>query len=716
MKRLIGSSLILLIALLVGSAGISVAAQTAEPLVLARVEMATALTGALPVYALAQDAAGKEYAVVLAPHTQVRASGASYRVFETAARASDYVIARERRAGARANAALYASVVYDDGRRIVARATIDQAEALAELGFDLRRLPATPLVWRDAPAPSAPRVITSDSVVAAMMAQVQATDVYTRTAELSGESPLTVGGVSYTMTTRNTRSGAPIQKATQFVYEQMQASGLTVSYQSWAASGLSNRNVIGEITGTTRPDEVVLITAHLDDMPSTGRAPGADDNASGCVGVLTVADILGQYRFERTLRFVFFTGEEQGAYGSDAYAVSAYARGDNIVADYNMDMIAWDAVGGPTLRLHTRTRSNPGYGADAAIANLFVDVVSAYGLSGSLTPIITADGDEGSDQASFWYQGYPAIMVIEDDYDDFNSNYHRSSDALASLNLDYFTSFVKASVGTAAHLAHRVDGTPIPTTPGNPTPTPTATLDVCGDGILQGGEQCDDGNNNAGDGCSATCRSESSPGGGPAWSDCTHEWLMNPVSAPDRKGFPSNRIECMDDDSTCDFGSAGDHTCTFHVASCFNAAEQRFACAPTDVASVEVLKPRQARPKDATDSANRDALETALAAVNGEVRGWCINSGSQYWQVCAVGSDCDSAPGRGDGICEGRFVSFAPPLATGNACTSFASIQVPLRQTASGFRRANRTLRLRVTDSSDSSDTDLLKLVCKPAS
>ena len=730
MKSPIVLSLILFVGLLVSGAGIFLAAQGAEPLVLARVSLTEAMTRALPVYAQLQDAAGKEYAVVLAPRAQVEASGAPYGVFETAARASDYVIARERRAGARAgvraNAARYAPVVYDDGRQIIARATLDQAQALAELGFDLRRLRAAPLVWREPLAVSAPRVITPDPVVAAMMAQVQATEVYTRDGQLSGEWPVTVGGAAYTMDTRNTRSGTPILKATQYVYEHMQALGLTVSYQNWSEYGVSNRNVIGEITGATRPDEIVLITAHLDDMPSSGRAPGADDNASGSVGVLTAADILSPYRFERTVRFVFFTGEEQGLYGSDQYATSAYARGDNIIADYNMDMIAWDAVDGPTLRLHTRTRSNPGYAGDLAIANLFLDVVSAYGLSSSLTPIITADGDEGSDQASFWYQGYAAIMAIEDDYDDFNDNYHTSSDLLAALNLNYFTNFVKASVGTAAHLAYPLSGTPPPTntgtrtaTPtntGTPTATPTKKLEVCGNGILQVGEQCDDGNTNAGDGCSATCQSELSPGGGWAKTDCTHEWLTNPVSAPDRKGLPSHRIECTDDNSACDFGTAGDHACTFHVALCFNAAERRFACTPTDVARVDVLTPFEARPRDATDSANRDAVEGALAGLNGVVRGRCGNSGLHRGQLCAANSDCDSTHGSGDGVCKGRFVSFATPLATGNACTSFASIRVPLRQIAFGFRRASRVLRLKVTRSNGSSDTDTLTLVCQPAS
>ena len=48
------------------------------------------------------------------------------------------------------------------------------------------------------------------------------------------------------------------------------------------------------------------------DMPFTGSAPGADDNGSGSAALLTAANIMSRYRFQRTIRFVFFTGEEQG--------------------------------------------------------------------------------------------------------------------------------------------------------------------------------------------------------------------------------------------------------------------------------------------------------------------------------------------------------------------------------------------------------------------
>ncbi len=288
--------------------------------------------------------------------------------------------------------------------------------------------------------------------VAAMLAQVQQSTVYTYTGQLSGEWPALIGGAPYTITTRHTDSGTPIQMATQYVYEHMQALSLTVNYHDWTYWGHSNRNVVGVLTGTTHADEIVLITAHLDDMPSFGLAPGADDNASGSAGVLVAADILNQYQFERTLRFVFFTGEEQWLLGSHQYAESVYNAGENIVAVYNMDMIAWNNTDGPALRLHTRPPDNSGYAGDLAIAGVFTNVVDVYGLSGDLTPIITADGESRSDHSSFWNKGYSAILTIED-WNDFNEHYHTSDDRLQFLDMTYFTNYVKASVGTAAHLA-----------------------------------------------------------------------------------------------------------------------------------------------------------------------------------------------------------------------------------------------------------------------
>ena len=83
-------------------------------------------------------------------------------------------------------------------------------------------------------------------------------------------------------------------------------------------------NTVGEIRGSERPDEIVLLGAHLD---SWDIGTGATDNGTGAIAVLEAARLLGALkasgvRPKRTIRFVLFTGEEQGLYGSQFYALA----------------------------------------------------------------------------------------------------------------------------------------------------------------------------------------------------------------------------------------------------------------------------------------------------------------------------------------------------------------------------------------------------------
>jgi carboxypeptidase Q len=78
-------------------------------------------------------------------------------------------------------------------------------------------------------------------------------------------------------------------------------------------------NTVAEIRGSERPDEVVLLGAHMD---SWDLGTGATDNATGSIAVLEAARILkaSGVRPRRTIRFALFSGEEEGLYGSKMYA------------------------------------------------------------------------------------------------------------------------------------------------------------------------------------------------------------------------------------------------------------------------------------------------------------------------------------------------------------------------------------------------------------
>ncbi len=103
-------------------------------------------------------------------------------------------------------------------------------------------------------------------------------------------------------------------------------------------------NVIGEIPGRERPDEIVVIGGHLD---SWDVGSGAQDDGSGCITALEAAHLIHQlgFRPRRTLRVVFWTNEENGGAGGDAYRTWAGDTVKNHVAAIEMDGGAEKPIG-----------------------------------------------------------------------------------------------------------------------------------------------------------------------------------------------------------------------------------------------------------------------------------------------------------------------------------------------------------------------------------
>jgi hypothetical protein len=230
-----------------------------------------------------------------------------------------------------------------------------------------------------------------------------------------------------------------------------------------------------------------------------------------------------------------------------------------------------------------------------------------------------------------------------------------------------------------------------------------------------------------GDGCSSQCLSELIAGErsrAARRTDCFQEWLTNPRPDPDSGGLLRGRIECRDDDPTCDFGTtSGDEACTFQVALCFNVTDPReidpqtgdALCTPDAVARVHFISPRETRPRDATDAANLDALESVVTAIGGTIQGVCRDSKGAT--LCTTDNDCPDVPASG--ACEERLLAFEPALTTPHECTDFAQIVVPLWHRADMWRTGVRRIRVQTIGPEDSTggravDRDVLRLVCKP--
>jgi hypothetical protein len=284
-----------------------------------------------------------------------------------------------------------------------------------------------------------------------MLSQVSQSTLETHIGDFSGEWPTMINGSPYTLSTRYTYTTTPITKATRLAWEKFTQMGLTTWYDYYFISGQEKRSVLAQQTSLSQPDRVFMLTAHLDSTSPSAYtdAPGADDNASGSIALLTIANILRQYQFDCTLRYALFTGEEQGLYGSKAYA--ADPDPGSIQAVLNLDMLGYNTPNtAATIELHTRN-ANAG---DLAIANLFKDVINAYQIP--LIPQIRQDGLSFSDHSPFWDRGYPAILAIED-WDDHTPYYHSTNDQLENLNMPYYTSFTRAALATFAHMGCLVE-------------------------------------------------------------------------------------------------------------------------------------------------------------------------------------------------------------------------------------------------------------------
>jgi len=263
--------------------------------------------------------------------------------------------------------------------------------------------------------------------------------------ELSGEVQTIIGGTPYTIVSRH-KNQPSNDKAADYIEQKLGYYGLDVYNQSFSSTG---RNVYGVLTGTEYPNQSWMICAHYDDMPSGSTAPGADDNASGTAAVLEAARIFSQESFPYTIIFALWDEEEQGLIGSAYYAQQAANAGDSILGVINLDMIAWDSDNDDVADIHVNTMES-----SQELKDKMLQINTDYNVDlniGLPNPPTTA-----SDHASFWSEGYGAILLIED-WDDFNDWYHTTNDKVEYFNQPYYHKMSKLAFGTLATFALNLD-------------------------------------------------------------------------------------------------------------------------------------------------------------------------------------------------------------------------------------------------------------------
>jgi len=249
--------------------------------------------------------------------------------------------------------------------------------------------------------------------------------------------------------TRYSYRGDRCYPASDYIASVFRSNGLNVSFNEFTYQYYRMRNVIGEKRGTLNPDTVFIICSHYDSTSNYWawtEAPGADDNGSGTAAVMALAEIMSDYDFNCTVRFVCFSGEEQGLKGSGRYASDIVTAGENVSAVINMDMIASNPDPGlSTVRLFTGvlTIKDP-----TGLVNEIINTTAIHADPIRLE-IVNAGGAGNSDHQSF-AANYRSVLLIESQ---FSPYYHSTSDTIDKLNLTYCANVTQLTGATIARMA-----------------------------------------------------------------------------------------------------------------------------------------------------------------------------------------------------------------------------------------------------------------------
>lgn len=231
-----------------------------------------------------------------------------------------------------------------------------------------------------------------------------------------------------------------------------------------AVPGIPQRNVCATLPGVETPEKIFVVGGHYDSTATnTANAPGADDNASGTAGTLELARVMKAMQFKSTLVFCGYAGEELGLLGSAAHADALAGAGANVAGMINLDMIGHLSDGDA---IDIDVASN---GGSATMRSLFSDVVARY-VAGSQEVNGQLPTGASSDHASFWQNGYPALMLFEDT-GNYSPFIHTANDVPGtSFNSPDLAERIVRS--TAAMLAVMAEPSAATTTEPTPTPTP----------------------------------------------------------------------------------------------------------------------------------------------------------------------------------------------------------------------------------------------------
>jgi Zn-dependent M28 family amino/carboxypeptidase len=258
-----------------------------------------------------------------------------------------------------------------------------------------------------------------------------------------------------------------LQEAEAYLHRQFSEAGLIATRQSFQALGGIYHNVIGTAfpdTGSFQSAPPLIVAAHFDTVQGS---PGADDNASALAVLLYVARKVRAMKLAGPIRFIAFNLEEENLLGSSAYTALLRKNREAIHGAIVLECVGYAS------HEHNSQKIPPGVPIAVPTTGNFLAVIGnerSQTLTSSvvkamqphlpIVPLVVPGNGEKlpdtrrSDHTSFWEQGFPAVMLT-DTANFRNPHYHRPTDTLGTLNLDFIASVAEGLMATVINLAGR---------------------------------------------------------------------------------------------------------------------------------------------------------------------------------------------------------------------------------------------------------------------
>jgi Zn-dependent M28 family amino/carboxypeptidase len=259
-----------------------------------------------------------------------------------------------------------------------------------------------------------------------------------------------------------------LQETEDYLHRQFSEAGLTVTKAHFQALGGTYHNVIGTVlphTGTFQSAQSLIVAAHFDTVQGS---PGADDNASALAVMLQVARHVRAMKWARPIRFIAFNLEEENLLGSSAYTALLRKNREAIHGAIVLECVGYAS------HQNNSQKTPPGVPIAVPTTGNFLAVIGnersqvlTGGVAKAMKPhlpivplVVPGNGEKlpdtrRSDHTSFWEQGFPAVMLT-DTANFRNPHYHRPTDTLDTLNLDFIASVADGVMAAVIALAGQV--------------------------------------------------------------------------------------------------------------------------------------------------------------------------------------------------------------------------------------------------------------------